>query len=408
MTRWRTPILLGRLALADLSYEWRMTTCFVIGLAAVLAPLMVLFGLKFGVVDILTARLEQEPENRRLVPVGAGHHEAAFFAALGARPETGFVVASTRQIAAVIDAARSGDVGAPSLGLELVPTAPGDPLAAPGTGLADGFTSVSLSSRAARKLGVVPGDALDAVVTRTFEGRPERATMQLTVSTILPEASFGRDAAFVSLDLLAAIERYRDGVAVPTLGWSGRPAPAVPPPFASFRLYARTIRDVAPLAHWLAEQGIEVQTQAAAIESVLMLDRNLTAIFLIVAAIAGVGLVLSLGASLWGNVERKRRDLAILALLGIGRAGIAAFPALEAGAIAVAGVLVSSALFLVAAACINAYFSASLPGGAAACTLRAAHFAVAALVSLTGALAAASLAGWHASRIDPSESLRDV
>ena len=37
-----------RLAASDFLFEWRLTSCLVLALAAVLAPLLVLFGLKYG------------------------------------------------------------------------------------------------------------------------------------------------------------------------------------------------------------------------------------------------------------------------------------------------------------------------------------------------------------------------
>ncbi|HEU4616890.1 MAG TPA: hypothetical protein VFV10_02575, partial [Gammaproteobacteria bacterium] len=48
--RWkRQPLLVGRLALDDYRHEWVLSTCAVLSLAAVLIPLMVLFGLKYGI-----------------------------------------------------------------------------------------------------------------------------------------------------------------------------------------------------------------------------------------------------------------------------------------------------------------------------------------------------------------------
>ena len=38
------------LALADLRHEWVLTLCMVLALAAVIAPLMLLMGLKYGTI----------------------------------------------------------------------------------------------------------------------------------------------------------------------------------------------------------------------------------------------------------------------------------------------------------------------------------------------------------------------
>ncbi|MCA1780171.1 MAG: hypothetical protein LC637_12565, partial [Xanthomonadaceae bacterium] len=50
--------LVARLALRDYRHERIMSACFVLALSAVLLPLMVLFGLKFGIIGNLLAPLE--------------------------------------------------------------------------------------------------------------------------------------------------------------------------------------------------------------------------------------------------------------------------------------------------------------------------------------------------------------
>ena len=54
-----------------------------LALVAVIAPLLVLFGLKFGLVSSLTERLERDPTVREIMPLGGGRFSAAFIARLG-------------------------------------------------------------------------------------------------------------------------------------------------------------------------------------------------------------------------------------------------------------------------------------------------------------------------------------
>jgi len=102
---------------------------------------------------------------------------------------------------------------------------------------------------------------------------------------------------------------------VPALGWSGDPPLAEERVFPSFRLYARTIYEVAGLASALTEAGQRVKTSAAEIETVRSIDRNLALLFWVIAAAGMAGYSLSLGASLWANTDRKRRELSVLRLL---------------------------------------------------------------------------------------------
>ena len=63
VAEWRD---VARLAFRDYSHEWHISGCFILGLAAVLAPLLVLFGLKYGLVTSMLTALAENPENREL------------------------------------------------------------------------------------------------------------------------------------------------------------------------------------------------------------------------------------------------------------------------------------------------------------------------------------------------------
>ena len=60
MAEWRD---VARLAFRDYSHEWHISGCFILGLAAVLAPLLVLFGLKYGLVTSMLTALAENPES---------------------------------------------------------------------------------------------------------------------------------------------------------------------------------------------------------------------------------------------------------------------------------------------------------------------------------------------------------
>ena len=64
-----------RLSFRDYIHEWRMSGCFVFALAAVLAPMMILFGLKFGIVSSMIYELVENPVNREIRPIGSGRYD---------------------------------------------------------------------------------------------------------------------------------------------------------------------------------------------------------------------------------------------------------------------------------------------------------------------------------------------
>jgi putative ABC transport system permease protein len=384
-----------------------MSACLVLALAAVLAPLMVLFGLKSGVVTTMTDRLRADPRNLEISLRGHQRLDPGWFTAVRARPETGFVVPRTRLLAATVSL--EGPTGASLADLDMVPTATGDPLLPAGVAAATGLGEILLTATAAARLGAGPGDPVTGRVFRRLDGVAQALVLPFTVVGIVPETAFGRDAVFASVDLLVATEDYRDGQAVPALqqgeGSAAGP-PAGPRTFASARIYARGLDDVAPLAAWIRAQGFEVATRANEIETVKALDRGLGFVFRVLASIGVGGYLCSLAASLWANVDRKRREIALLRLIGLGTGAVVAFPVIQAAVVAVAGIALSAALYLGVAAAFNAGFADDLGPDGVACRLSPADGAIAAGLTLALAAAAALVGGYRAARIDPAESLR--
>lgn len=98
--------LTAALAWQDYRADTWLSACSVLALVAVIAPLLVLFGLKFGLVSSLTERLEKDPAVREIIPLGGGRFSAAFIAELRQRPDVAFALPRTRQIAATAELAR--------------------------------------------------------------------------------------------------------------------------------------------------------------------------------------------------------------------------------------------------------------------------------------------------------------
>ena len=121
--------LVVRLALADFRHEGRLSLCAIIGMAAVLAPLLVLYGLKFGIVSGMTAQLASDPHARELRPLGQGSFDEPWLAQLATHPETGWLEPATRFLAAGISLRNPARSEGEPVNAELWPTHPGDPLA---------------------------------------------------------------------------------------------------------------------------------------------------------------------------------------------------------------------------------------------------------------------------------------
>lgn len=394
-----------RLASRDYVHEWLMSGCFVLALAAVLGPMMVLFGLKFGIVGAMVDQLIEDPVNREVRPVGTGYYDNAWLESVRARPDVAFLVPRTRSIAATIEL--SSETSSRIVSVELVASAQGDPLLAPDSPLPESISAIVLSMKAAEKLGVAPGDTLDGSLARRFRGQQERVHLPLDVVAIAPAQASSRDTAFVSVKLLEALEDFRDGRAVPDLDWQGDPAEANRT-YPGFRLYASSIYDVAGLRDAFARLNVEVHTRGAEIELVQRMNRNLTAIYWAIAIVGLVGFSLSLGASLWANIDRKRKELSVLRLVGFRTADIVWFPMVQALFTAILGWALATAIYLVTALVINDMMAAQLETGQQVCHLLPWHYAIALLLTCTAAVFAAGLAGLRSARVEPSEGLRDL
>lgn len=395
-----------RLIGADVRHERIAVLCQALALAAVLVPLMVLLGLRAGVIGTLIDRMDRDPAMRLILPevTGANRFDADWFARWQARPDVAFVLPNTRAIAGQVDlVTAAGEV----LRVSLNPTAPGDPLGA-GEVVTEA-EQLALTAEAARRLKLAPGDRLTLALERSRNGRIEPLSRPMQVAAVLPVEMAGGSGAYVSLPLLLALQAYRDGYAVPEIGAGegNGPAPSVVA-HPLFRLYARSIRDVAPIAAALRSEGVEPATREAEIASTLRLDASLRAVIGIIIAVAAVGVAVSLLAGQLAALRRRRRDLAILKLIGYGPWWLAGLPVGQVLVVVTGGIAGALGLYAAAAAAINRLFVASLTAGEAACRLPPEELALVILASFVVALPAGLLAGRQAMRVDPAEEVRDV
>lgn len=391
-----------RLALADLWHERVLFLCSALGCAAVLAPLIVLFGLRQGVVAGLRAELLDDPRAREVVSVVNRTLEPALFQRLSADPRIAFLVPRTRALSATIvieNPAREGQ----GVRMELLPTAEGDPLL---PGVTPGADGLVLSATAAERLGLRVGDAALASVARSRGAEREVLSLPLRVAGIAPPSAALRDAAFATVPVLLLVEDFLDG----TAGADARPgseSEARARPFAGFRLHAARLEDVPALDREFRLAGIEVASRAEAVAGLLRLDRNLALLFLAIAGAGGAGYLVSLGVGLWAQVERKRRDLALLSLLGLKRRALLALPLIQAAAVALAGAVMAFAIAASVATVLNRAFAGTVTGDRPVCLLTAGMGLAAAGVTLGGALLAAVLAGLRAAAVPPAEGLAE-
>ena len=390
--------LVASLAWQDYRNDAWLSVCSVLALVAVIAPLLVLFGLKFGLVSSLTERLENDPATREIIPLGGGRFSSEFVEQLRQRSDVAFALPRTRQIAA------TAQLGAVTV--EMLPTAANDPLLA-GLPMPKGLDQIVLSHTVAEKLGAKAGDWLEASFGRQVAGRIESQRLRVQVLQVAPLEAFARDGLFAPLGLLEAAEDYRDGRAVPAFGWDGDAVGVSEQRvYPAFRLYARRLVDVEPLRVYFAGQNLLVSTQAQTIAQVQSLSRNLSIVFWIIAGLALAGAFAAIFAGALALVARKRRELSVLRLLGFSTAGLLLFVVLQALYSAGFAAALSGLLYGLAESGLNQLF-VQVPGEYAS-HLLARHYGLALAAVLGVSAVAAACGGWRVARIQASEGIRDV
>ena len=407
MTPWRTVF---GLAAADLRGERTLALCNAGALAAVLAPLVVLAGLRHGVVEGLRELLLENPHAREIVTAANRSLPADRVEALARRPDVQFVVPLTRTLSTTLfvqsgfvqsGLVQSGDAAGPTARLELVPTRPGDPLLSTVPTADD---QVVLSAAAAARLHAGPGATLTGRAARIVDGNRQSVSVPLTVAAVAPPAAFAREAAFVTLPFAVLIEDWQEA----GVGW---PPPGTPLPapqrteYAGFRLYARQLGEVPALDAALRRDGFEISSRAGEVRSIEAVDGGLGALFDVVAGLGGAGFLLSLGAGLWANVERKRVHLALLRFLGFRRAALAAMVAVQAVTLAVCGAAAGVAAAFAAATGINVALAGVLALHRPLCVISPSIVGGALAATVAGAVAAAALACVRAGRVEPWEGV---
>ena len=220
----RPRALAGMLAFLDMKDDALLSACLVCAIAAVLAPIMILAGLKFGYIEILRSKFIQDPTFRLITPSEAQVRPDAFFAKLRARGDVTFVQPNVNLSGTTVRiAAGSSERGEP---FDLMPTGEGDPLILENEGQPPAAGEVTLTERGAQALGVVVGQDVAVVVFRSLGGRRESQRVPLKVRSILRPGADPEQRGYVAVDLVQDIENYRAGIPVARRGWLG---PATPP-----------------------------------------------------------------------------------------------------------------------------------------------------------------------------------
>jgi len=401
---------IGYIALRDLAHEWRSTLVTVLAVTVALAPLLLLFGLWFGVVETLRDRLASDPANLRLrdrvAPATA--LDDAWFETVRQREDVAFVLPRTRYGSLEVTLWHLAKTESHKADrVRLTPTAPGDPVLDYAGLDAPQGEAVVLSHRAAEELQVEAGDRVMARIGRlTDAGESEYVSLPLTVHAVLPSGAGTDKRAYAPLPILQAVEDYREWIRVERYGWPGDPPR--PSGHGGFRIYAKSLADVEGLRQWLRAQNLDVESAADRIAATERINAALGALFTAILALTLTGYAATVGLNQVACVTRKRQILAVLRLIGYGPATLGWYPILQGAVIALIGALAALILYHAMEPVIGVLVREIVEVEGRLMRLPIGHAAVAVIGSVALAGVASLVAGRRAMQISPAENLRDA
>ena len=404
--------LLAFIAIRDGRHEWHMSFLAIFAVAAVILPLLVLLSMRNGVLTAISTELRTDPRLLEISVVGKGGYTQQDLAAIADWPEVGFLVPRTRFLSSTVTLVADTGEGPRGMEVTLVPTATGDPLL---QGLTPPVSAneIVVTGPVADALEVAPGETVTAIVRYEADddesGRSDRHIERraLRATGVLPARLDQRKAIYAPLGLLRNVEAMVEGRPVPEWGWPGRVPEQTVERYASFRVFAASMDRVASLHERLNRLGLEPRSRLAEIEAFQALDANLTRLMLIIALLAGLSMLVSTGVGQVASVLRKQRDLCLLMLLGYTRRHVAVLPLISAALHAIAGVTAGCVAYALLAHPIDWVFAGRLLPGSEVTRMAIPDLAGCLLGTLAICVAASGIAARSATRIAPSEGLRN-
>jgi putative ABC transport system permease protein len=230
------------------------------------------------------------------------------------------------------------------------------------------------------------------------------------VAGILPDAADWKNNLYAPLAFVEAVERYRDGFAVPELGWPGETPPPVDEEegrsYAGFRMYVKSLDDVVVMRDFLMARGIEAYTFAREVESLCGIRHALPLGALLIGGTALCGLGLSLVSLSAANTRRKLRIFAQTRLMGLYARESLLFPLAQSCLVSLGAASLSLALYAGVAWGFDRACASWLAPGESVCRLPLAALAPLYLGSLVFACICASGAGRSLINLEPAAVLR--
>ena len=289
--------MIFHLAFKAIIFDKLSSLCILSSITALIAPLLILFSLRYGIVSTLEYNLINNPNNLEIKMLSGYNLDESFFKSLENDPKVSFVIPLTRSLSVTANLKSEKKV---KTNVEAVPTKKGDPLVlfsdiSHELKVNEAFVSASLKD----DLALNVGDKIKLYISRVKNGVKQNAQITLDIAGVLSRKATSR-----------SLEDYRDGYE-PEIFSDGSNPNLNRKNFARARIYASSIDDVLYLARELRE-NYEIRDESVAIENFKAISRVLGVIFYVIAAVSVTGGAIALSGLIFANAK----SFALLRLQG--------------------------------------------------------------------------------------------
>ncbi|MHC5307930.1 ABC transporter permease [Bartonella sp. LJL80] len=371
-------------------------------LAAMLAPILVLWGLKSGTLTGLVEELRNDPRNLEIRIIGDHQLGQSELSAIKNLTGVGFLQPTTRGLSA-----RAWLTDARGTGREAISLLPGglnDPLL-PKNIEPPSLNEIIISKRIADTLHLQIGDTVNLRTQR--ESDRLMFTQPLLVTGIIDAAQAAGTQSLLNATLVEDIETFLDGFAIDRLGLSGRPIIERHMRYANVRLYAQMIEGVPALTSTLEQMGYPVLSRAADVEKLLNIEKALNGIIAIVASLMIISYLAAASASILGVFDKHRRDIALLRLMGGSRMTIFCFVAGFGFVTGLAGLAIAYILYGGLSWIINRCFPLDLANGYTNCSLSWFQLTMTGVITILMVFLVTALSARRFISVPPGGALRE-
>lgn len=341
-----------KLALCSLRFDKIISICIVASLCAVIAPLLLLFSLRFGIISNLEHKLSSNPSNLEIRMMSGYRLDQQFFDALKNNPHIGFVIPLTRSLSVTANISFNGRI---VQNLETLPTAAGDPIVR--EMCFDGelsLTEAYLSETTAQDLGLKTGDTFKFVISRITDNKTVNAVVPFTLKGIVKKELLPHKTIMVNFNTLVYMEDFRDGFEPPVFSDGSNPN-SERQNFAKARIYVKSLNDLEPVSRML-RQNYSITDKLASVENLKAISKVLSFIFTTIALTSIAGGVMATIGLIFTNLSRLEKTFALLFLSGLSKGGVFFIVVIQNFILSVCAYLCSLGLFYAGMFTFNLYF----------------------------------------------------